>query len=193
MGVVHIEPILRDIPELIESTRLRIRPPRPGDGQMMLEAVRESLADLRRFPASMSWALAEPTLDSSERYCREAYANFQMRRDLPLVLLLKEADIVVGSSGLHRMDWSVPKFEVGFWCRSSFQRKGYVTEGVAAIVQFAFQKLGARRVEALPDEANVRSCKVCERLGFAMEGTLRHERIDPDGTLRNTRVYAKVQ
>ena len=70
----------------------------------MLEAVRESLADLRRFPASMGWALVEPTLDSSERYCREAYANFQTRRDLPLLLLLKETAVLVGSSGMHRMD-----------------------------------------------------------------------------------------
>ena len=193
MSEVQKEPILRDVPELIESARLRIRPPRPGDGQIVFEAVRETLAELRRFPASMSWALAEPTLDSSEKYCREAYANFQTRRDLPLLFLLKEVDIVVGSSGLHRMDWSVPKFEVGFWGRSSFHGKGYVTEGVAAIVKFAFEKLGARRVEAFPDEANTRSCKVCERLGFALEGTLRHERIDPDGTLRSTRVYAKVQ
>jgi len=193
MSQVQIEPILRDVPELIESARLRIRPPRPHDGQMVLEAIQESLADLRRFPASMGWALAEPTLDSTERYCREAYANFQTRRDLPLLLLLKEADKVVGSSGLHRMDWSVPKFEVGFWGRSSFHGRGYVTEGVAAIVKFAFENLGARRVEAFPDEANVRSCRVCERLGFALEGTLRHERVDPDGTLRNTRVYAKTQ
>jgi RimJ/RimL family protein N-acetyltransferase len=159
----------------------------------VLEAIRESLADLRRFPASMGWALAEPTLDLTETYCREAYANFQTRRDLPLLLLLKEADIVVGSSGLHRMDWSVPKFEVGFWGRSTFRGKGYVTEGVEAIVKFAFTKLGARRVEAFPDEVNVRSCKICERLGFVLEGTLRHERIDPDGTLRSTRVYSKIQ
>jgi RimJ/RimL family protein N-acetyltransferase len=193
MREVPTEPILRNVPELIESARLRIRPPRSGDGQIVFEAVRESLVDLRRFPASMGWALVEPTLESSEKYCREAYANFQTRRDLPLLLLLKETDIVVGSSGLHRMDWTVPKFEVGFWGRSSFHGKGYVTEGVGAIVKFAFEKLGARRVEAFPDDANVRSCKVCERLGFALEGTLRHERVDPDGTLRSTRVYAKIQ
>lgn len=193
MSATPIEPILRDIPELLESSRLRIRPPRPGDGRIVFDAVRESLFDLRRFPASLGWALAEPSLETSERYCREAYSNFLARRDLPLLLLLKDSDIVVGSSGLHRMDWTVPKFEVGFWGRSSFQGKGYVTEGVAAIVECAFEVLGARRVEAFPDEENERSCKVCERLGFTLEGTLRHERIDPDGTLRNTRVYARVQ
>jgi hypothetical protein len=190
---VQVEPILRDFPEKIESERLSIRAPHPGDGPMVFEAVRESLMDLRRFPASMQWALAEPSIESSEKYCREAHANFLARRDLPLLLLLKESGVMVGSSGLHRMDWSVPKFEVGFWGRSSYQGKGFVSEGVAAIVNFAFEKLGARRVEIFSDDANVRSCRVCERLGFNLEGTLRHERIDPNGVLRSTRVYAKIR
>ncbi|MEO8132448.1 MAG: GNAT family N-acetyltransferase [Betaproteobacteria bacterium] len=193
MSAPQIDPILRDIPDAFASSRLRIRAPRAGDGQIVFDAIRESIADLRRFPASLSWALAEPSLDAAEKYCREAYSNFLMRRDLPLLLLLKDTDVVVGSSGLHRMNWAVPKFEVGFWGRSSFQGKGYATEGVAAIVEFAFGTLGARRVEAFPDEANDRSCKVCERVGLTLEGTLRNERIDPDGTLRNTRVYARIQ
>ena len=44
-----MEPILRDIPESFESERLKIRPPRQGDGQLVFDDVRESLADLRRF------------------------------------------------------------------------------------------------------------------------------------------------
>ena len=68
-----------------------------------------------------------------------------------------------------------------------------LTEAVAAIVNFAFEKLGARRVESLADDANDRSCRLCERLGFTLEGTLRHERVDPNGLLRSTRVYAKVK
>lgn len=111
---VSVEPILRDLPEWFESERLSIRPPRPGDGSMVLEAVRDSLADLRRIPALMRWALAEPSIESSERFCRDGYSNFLARRDLPLLLLRKQSGVMVGSSGLHRMDWSVPSFEVGF-------------------------------------------------------------------------------
>jgi RimJ/RimL family protein N-acetyltransferase len=45
----------------------------------------------------------------------------------------------------------------------------------------------ARRVEAPTDDANRSSCRVRVRLAFALEGTLRNERIDHDGSLRNTR------
>jgi RimJ/RimL family protein N-acetyltransferase len=187
---VPADPILRDIPDHIDSPRLTIRPPRAGDGLMLLEAVRESLADLRRFPASLPWAIAEPSLEASEKFCREGHANFLARHDLPLLLLLKASGTMVGASGLHRIDWRVPKFELGFWGRSRCQGQGLVTEGAREIVKVAFARLGARRVEALVDEANERGCKVCERLGFALEGTLRNERIDPSGALRSTRVYA---
>jgi RimJ/RimL family protein N-acetyltransferase len=187
------EPILRDIPEQFESDRLTIRAPRPGDGARVFEAVAESLVDLRQYPASMRWAVSEQSMDSCEKFCREGYSNFLARRDLPLLLILRGTDVVVGSSGLHRFDWSIPKFEVGFWGRTTLHGKGLITEGVGAIVDLAFSTLGARRVEALPDDENTRSWRVCERLGFTLEGVLRNERVDPDGTLRNTRIYAKIK
>jgi len=190
---VAVDPVLLDLPDSIETERLTLRAPRPGDGPMVFEAVRDSLSELRRFPASMSWALAEPSVETSEKYCREAHANFVVRRDLPLLLLERKTGVLVGSSGLHRIDWRVPKVEVGFWGRTPYNGRGLVTEGVGAIVELAFDALKARRVEAFCDEGNERSCRVCERLRFTLEGTLRNERIDPDGTLRNTRIYATVR
>ena len=190
---VAVDPVLLDLPDSIETERLTLRAPRPGDGPMVFEAVRDSLSELRRFPASMSWALAEPSVETSEKYCREAHANFVARRDLPLLLLERKTGVLVGSSGLHRIDWRVPKVEVGFWGRTPYNGRGLVTEGVGAIVELAFDALKARRVEAFCDEGNERSCRVCERLRFTLEGTLRNERIDPDGALRNTRIYATVR
>jgi RimJ/RimL family protein N-acetyltransferase len=187
------DPLLLDFPDKLESERLIIRAPRPGDGRAHYEAVAESIGDLRRFPASLAWAMAAPSVESSEIYCRSAFANFVGRKDLPFLLLDRSSGAVVGGSGLHRFNWAVPKFEVGFWCRSSFQGKGLITEAVGVILMFAFERLGARRVEAFPDELNTASCRVCERVGLELEGTMRNERADPDGTLRNTRVYAKVR
>lgn len=188
-----IAPILLDLPEQFESERLIIRCPRPGDGQTIYEATIESLADLRRFPASMSWAMNAPSLESSETFCREGYANYQARKDLPLLLFLKSNGALVGASGLHRFNWKVPKFEIGFWCRSSLQGNGFITEAVNAITAIAFELLGAHRVVVYSDELNIPSWRVCERAGYELEGTMRNDRVDPDGTLRNIRVYAKTR
>jgi RimJ/RimL family protein N-acetyltransferase len=66
-------------------------------------------------------------------------------------------------------------------------------EAVRAITAFALDTLGMRRIEALPDDLNAASCRLCERAGYVLEGTLRHERKAPDGALRNTRLYAFVR
>ena len=80
--------------------------------------------------------------------------------------------------------------EIGWWGRSTYARQGLITEGVQAILAFGFEHLGARRIFALPDDENLQSCRLCERVGMRLEGLMRNERSDPDGTLRNTRLYA---
>ena len=187
---MHPTPILRDVPTQIETPRLIIRCPEPGDGVQVFSGVLEALASLREFPASLPWALFEPSIAESEKYCREGQAKYLLRTELPMLLLLKAGEVYIGGSGLHSFDWSVPKCETGYWLRPEFRNQGLATEAVTAITAFAFDKLGMRRVEALPDDENLPSCRVCERSGFSLEGIMRNDRIEPDGTLRNTRVYA---
>lgn len=186
-------PTLLDVPEQLETERLSIRCPRAGDGAIVHASVVESLAALRAFPASLPWALQEPSVDASEQFCREGAALYRLRTSLPMLVFLKGSLVHVGSSGLHGFDWSVPKCEIGYWGHSRFAGQGYITEAVRAITAFAFLHLGLRRVHAQPDDANLPSCRVCERAGYVLEGTLRHERMGPGGDLRNTRVYAAVR
>lgn len=183
-------PVLLDVPDRLDSERLLIRAPRPGDGAAVHTSIVETLEDLRRFPASMPWAMEEPTEAKSEEFCRRGAAGWILRSDLPMLMFLHESGEHAGGCGLHRFDWPSRVFEIGWWCRRRFQGQGLVTEAAAAVCEFAFAHLGARRVWCACDEANERSFNVAERLGFRHEGTLRSQRGDPDGTRRDMRVYA---
>lgn len=185
-------PILLDLPDTVETARLQLRPPRAGDGPALLEAVNESLPELRRFLASLPWVAAEQTLDLTEAFCRNAQANFIARRDLPFLMFEKGSGQLLGGTGLHRTVWETPKTEVGYWCRTSRSGQGFVGEAVAALVEYAFRHIQAVRVELVTDAENQRSRRVAERCGFALEGTLRHERRAPDGSLRTTCLYARL-
>jgi RimJ/RimL family protein N-acetyltransferase len=77
---------------------------------------------------------------------------------------------------LHRMDWSVPSFEIGYWIHKDLEGQGLVTEAVHAITRYAFNQLQAKRVEIRCEADNVRSRAVAERLGFERDGILRHDR-----------------
>jgi RimJ/RimL family protein N-acetyltransferase len=186
------DPILIDLPSSIETDRLVMRSPRAGDGPLLLPAVTESLPELRRFLASLPWVAVEQSLEASEVYCRNAEANFLARKDLPFLLFEKATGELVGAAGLHRAVWTTPKVEVGYWGRTSKSRQGFISEAVEALTRFAFDHLRAVRVELVTDEENHESRRLAVRCGFQLEGTLRHERRAPDGTLRNTCLYARL-
>jgi RimJ/RimL family protein N-acetyltransferase len=185
-----MDPILRDLPTQLETERLLIRCPLPGDGPAVHEAVVESLAALRAWPASLPWALPAPSVEASGIFCRQGQVQYLSRQRFPMLLFHKAHGRYVGGSGLHGVDWAVPACEVGYWCRQSYQGQGLVTEAVIAITRFAATALGMRRVTSLPDADNLPSCRVAEKAGYTLEGTLRHERKAPDGTLRNTCLFA---
>ncbi|MDP9409116.1 MAG: GNAT family N-acetyltransferase [Actinomycetota bacterium] len=182
-------PILRDFPESFETERLLIRSPLPGDGQEVFAAVTESFAELTPW---MPWPKEHRSVEDSEASVRRARARFLERADLRLLLFLKGTQTLVGGSGLHRIDWTVPKFEIGYWCRTRFTGRGYVTEAVRGISDFAFDVLGARRVEIRCDSRNLPSARVAERAGFRLEGELRNNELDTGGVPRNTLVYAMI-
>ncbi|MCR8644571.1 GNAT family N-acetyltransferase [Paenibacillus sp. N1-5-1-14] len=183
-------PILLEIPESFESERLQIRAPLWGDGAAINEAIRESVEELRPW---MIWAQNIPSIDQSEIGMRNSRLQFLERKDLQLLLIHKETGQLIGSSGLHRIDWQARKFEIGYWVRTTFARQGYVAEAVNAITNFAIQELDANRIEIRCDSRNTNSARVAERTGFTLEGILRKEKCNLDGGLSDTMIFSKVR
>ncbi len=113
------------------------------------------------------------------------------------LIFAREADgqegELVGGTGLHRIDWSLRRFEIGYWRKTGCEGRGIVTEATRAMARLAFDPLGARRVELRMDDNNERSWKVAERAGFTLEALLRFDALNPRGEPRSTRVYARVR
>jgi RimJ/RimL family protein N-acetyltransferase len=186
-----VEPILRDFPQRFETERLTIRALRPGDEVDVRKAVLESQAELRPW---MPWAVEIMSQEEYAVYVRKAYLAFLAREDLAMGLFLTDSGSLVGASGLHNIDWEVPKFEIGYWVRARFARQGYITEAVAGLTEFAFEMLGARRIEIHCDAKNERSAAVPKRLGFIQEGVLHNvARHHVTNELVDRLIFAKVK
>ena len=185
-----MNPLLLDFPSEFYTERLFIRMPMPGDGQVVFQAINESIEDLRPW---MAFAQENQNEETVEINIRKSYAEFLQREDLRLHIFLKDTGEFIGSSGLHRINWSIPKFEIGYWINSRFSKKGYMKEAVEGIVNFAFDELKAKRLEIRCDPKNIRSRAIPEKLGFKLEGILENDKLTADGLgLRNTCIYAKV-
>lgn len=187
------DPVLIQVPEQILTERLVIAAPRVGLGQALNAAVCESLAELKPW---MPWAQTAPSIEESETVLRHQLAKFILRSDLVYQIYARAADgtpgRLLGGTGLHRLDWTVRRFEIGYWLRSSAQGQGYMSEAVQALSRMAFEQLQARRVEIRMDPNNLRSRAVAERCGFEFEGQLRRDALSPSGEARDTRVYSRI-
>jgi len=186
-----MNPILKEFPQTFDTERLTIRCPLPGDGAIVRKAALESQEELKQW---LPWAVDIPDEDEYEVNIRKGNVRWLLREDLWMMIFLKGTDTLIGGSGLHRIDWDVPKFEIGYWATTAHAGNGYITEAVEAITAFAFDTLKAARVEIRCDEANTRSAAIPQRLGFVHEGTIRNdERHHLTKELRNTMLFSKVR
>ena len=188
-----VDPMLLDIPEWMACPRVILAAPQAGAGAAMAAAITESIAHLKPW---MPWAQDAPSPQSAELVMRRMQADFILRRDLVFQIYARtaagERGELLGGTGLHRIDWNLRRFEIGFWIRASAQGRGYVTEAVLAMASLAFDQLAARRVEIRMDACNARSRAVAERCGFELEGILRNDSLTTAGEPRDTCVYARL-
>ncbi|WP_457445481.1 GNAT family N-acetyltransferase [Roseateles sp. P5_E4] len=190
---MSLDPLLIDIPERLDGERTVLLMPRAGVGAELAVVITQAISHLRPW---MPWAQEAPTAESSEMVVRRMQADFIARRDLCFHIYARRADgspgRLLGGTGLHRMDWTVRRFEIGYWIRPEAAGQGHVSEAVRLLTGLAFDVLSARRVEIRCDPRNVRSRAVAERCGFELEGILRNETLGVDGHPRDTCVYARV-
>lgn len=184
-----VRPELEDVPMPIETERLTLRPYTRDDAERLGVAVRESHEHLQPW---MPWSRADQSTDDSLVVIAGMIASWAKRSDLPVGIFLSDTGELLGGAGLHRMNWSVRTFEIGYWIHPAHEGKGYVTETSAALTRYSFETLRAQRVEIRLDADNVRSKAIPKRLGFVHEGTLRQDERATSGELRNTDIFALI-
>jgi ribosomal-protein-serine acetyltransferase len=177
------------LPEELRTARLVLRPYRAEDAAALGAAVEESRARLRRW---LEWVDGFAGPNDARYYVEGAAHDWARRRELFFGTFDAADGRFLGNVGLHNVDWTIRSFEIGYWLRDGAEGKGYAQEAVRALTRFAFEELGANRVEIRCDPRNERSRRVAERLGFPLEGCLRNSRQDPEGRPRDTLVFAMV-
>lgn len=180
-------PILLDLPVSFKTDRLLIRPACSGDGPLVHKKVQQSLGDLKPW---LPWATSDYSLDSAESTMRHFDASYVLRNAFHHLIF--NEDQFVGMVGISLINWDIASANIGYWCCSPKKRKGYMKEAVTAATQFAFEKLGIKRLRIVCDEENIASQKVAEGAYYSLElkarGLLKKPEIDD---LRMCRLYSR--
>lgn len=75
---------------------------------------------------------------------------------------------VIGACGLNKIDGEAP--EVGYWLGVRYWGKGYATEALRALIDFAFEEFDHAALHGVARVTNPASRRVLEKCGFQWTG-----------------------
>lgn len=178
------------IPREIVGPRVRLRPLRLSDAPAVWDAIEESRKHMERW---LPWVPKTRSAADERRAIAGMRGRWRRREDFVVGIFDRLTGRYLGGSGLHKINWERRCFEIGYWIRASAEGRGYVSETVRLLTCFAFDRLGAERVEIFMHPRNARSEAVAKRLRFVYEGTARAVTPGPDGALEDRHMYALVR
>lgn len=150
----------------IELNDIIIRNFEHKDADALYQIVRE--AEIVRFMKDWSEHAKSPTdyygyidymqskSDSTDIYENRRYA-----------VALKETDELIGMVGMGLED-TVNEAEIAYFMSEKYQRRGYTTAAVKAIVDWCFNVSDIKYLILTIDPANTPSCKLAEKCGFEL-------------------------
>ncbi len=78
----------------------------------------------------------------------------------------------LGGGGLNDLSKKHRKAEIGFWLLKEHWGKGYMTETMPLIVNYAFNSMGLHRIEGFVETENTNCKNALAKLNFNHEGTM---------------------
>lgn len=155
--------------QVLETPRMWLRCPMPGDGEAVYRGIEQTLAQLQRWPDSLPWAQQAQSPDISEDYCQTCYPAWVMGLRWQLLMWDKNSGRLAGSVGFHQIDHEAGIWELGYWRSLSFQGQGRTSEAVSVLCAYVTQHWPQVRVLCRIDARNLASLRVVQKAGLRCE------------------------
>jgi len=173
-------------PVTLAGRRVRLEPLEPGH----LPGLVAAGAD----PATWTWMHAPLTDEASMRaWVTEAVRNRTEGTELPFATVDAATGRVLGSTRFMSIAPAHRRLEIGWtWLAPAAHGTGANSEAKLLMLEHAFERLRAMRVEFKTDARNDRSRAALAGVGAAFEGISRRHQLMGSGRVRDSAWYAVV-
>jgi RimJ/RimL family protein N-acetyltransferase len=178
--VTGIEPVE------IAAGRFQLRPPSPADAADALAMLRD--------PDTLRWNPVPQVVDveTARQWC-ERCADWSQGDHATFTVHDATTARLLGNVSLWRVDLADQRTAaVGYRTAPWARGQGVATAAVRAVTGWAFGALGLERIELPHAVENPASCRVAEKAGFALEGTMRGAFRAEDGTRHDEHLHARL-
>lgn len=159
-------------PDTVETSRLRLRKPRPNDAE---DIFRKYAQD----PIVSKYAVWSPheNIKETRDFVHRCIQSWEDKTAFPWVIELKSNCELIGMIELrmekHRAD-------MGYVIAGPYWGNGYATEALKSIIDLALSQANIFRVWAVCDIENKASARVMEKAGMQKEGIFRRYIVHPN-------------
>ena len=117
--------------------------------------------------------LPHKKISETEKLIKTLTKQYEKRKEIRWGVTKKGSDTIIGITGFYNMLLKDFQTEVGCLLDKKHWSGGVMTEALAAILTFGFEKMAFNRVTAfiLPD--NIGAIKMVKKVGFREEGLLK--------------------
>jgi ribosomal-protein-alanine N-acetyltransferase len=155
----------RKNPSGMMGKRVHLRPPRRNDQKAFIAQARASR------PLHRGWVQAPETPGAFAAYVARYGTTSTSPRHAGFLVVRNDDDALAGVVNFSEIVRGVfHSAYVGYYAFEPLAGDGYMAEGFALALEFAFRRLKLHRIEANVQPANRRSLALVERLGFEREG-----------------------
>ena len=106
------------------------------------------------------------TRSDAIRFIKEVHEGFEKGKSITWGISFINNPQIIGTICLWNFSANRKIAEVGYDLNPEFHKKGVMSEALKNVVNYGFNKLKLRRIEAFTDSRNKRSRKLLEKNGF---------------------------
>ena len=180
--------VILNIPTTFETDRLILRSYLPGDGKWFYPMCLKNRHHLMRFESD-NIIMEVNTKEQADNILLELAEAWKNGEYFFACAFDKMTNIFVAQIFFKTINPDLPEYEIGYFAEKDHEGQGYVTKAVTAALEFVFGYLKAHRVRAECDDTNIRSIRVADRCGMLMEGHIRENKKDSNGTYCGTMYF----
>ena len=170
---------------ILENTAAQLRPLQTSDIINLLPVATQNdkLVQFSPQPIHSEKLLAD--------YIEKAIVERQNKSRYAFIIFDKKQQGYAGCTSFMNISNYDKRLEIGStWIGNDFQKTGLNRNCKFLLLSYAFDELGAERVELKTDERNTASRNAIEKIGGQLEGILRSHTVMYDGFRRNTVYYS---
>jgi RimJ/RimL family protein N-acetyltransferase len=156
---------MTELPDEVLTPRLRLRALSADDARLAIGSEREAFA--ARIGASVPDDWPGPALAASLPGIVAHMARHPVdAAGWVWVVITRRGAVMVGDIGFHGPVRGVASAELGYLIFPAARGRGYATEAAAALLDWAFARVGVERVTAQIAPGNAASLRIAEKLGM---------------------------